>query len=449
VVGTDVPEIAGPATSTVNLAIAPTVAAGSTAIFEGGGNVATLDAGIAVSDQGPTTTLVGAAVSIASGFLPGDTLNFINQGGIAGSYDAVHGVMTLSGSASLVEYQAALRSITYSFTPANGDPTGDGTDTSRGISWVVNDGIYSSTLATSSLSVAASVASIVDESFASPAGTDNDAGKTVTFAIDAGAPVIVSNGGNGLPTLQLNDSETATYSGAVGSTVNSLVFTYTVQPGDIVAGLKATSFNALPANTTIQDVAGNNINLGGFTAIDTRVEVDTTAPTVSSITLAGSSPSDAGSDAFTVTFSEAVSGVVAVGLRRFLRQRQRSRHADAQFEYRRVRTLRHRQQCHHGGDPDGPGGARMVGQRRIGRSGERAAERAAQRPRCRSGKYRTEQCRHATRPGDGVIRAERRYVGNGVPDRSAGRRAVGRRRFVGDAQSRIGGRDLKLRVGKT
>lgn len=34
VVGTDVQEIAGPATSTVNLAIAPTVAAGSTAIFE-------------------------------------------------------------------------------------------------------------------------------------------------------------------------------------------------------------------------------------------------------------------------------------------------------------------------------------------------------------------------------------------------------------------------------
>ena len=69
----------------------------------------------------------------------------------------------------------------------------------------------------------------------------------------------------------------------------------------------------------------------------------------------------------------------------------------------------------------------MVDQRHIGHSGERATERAAQRPRCRSGKYRTEQCRHATRPGDGVIRAERRYVGYGVADRSAGRRAVGRR----------------------
>ena len=230
--------------------------------------------------------------------------------------------MTLSGSASLVEYQAALRSITYSFTPANGDPTGGGTDTSRGISWVVNDGIYSSTLATSSLSVAASVASIVEVKVSRrrPAPTTTPA-RRLRSPSGPGAPVIVSNGGNGLPTLQLNDSETATYSGAVGSTVNSLVFTYTVQPGDIVAGLKATSFNALPANTTIQDVAGNNINLCGFTAIDTRVEVDTTAPTVSSITLAGSSPSDAGSDAFTVTFSEAVSGVVAVGLRRFLWQR--------------------------------------------------------------------------------------------------------------------------------
>ena len=38
----------------------------------------------------------------------------------------------------------------------------------------------------------------------------------------------------------------------------------------------------------------------------------------------------------------------------------------------------------------------------------------------------------------GISAHERRYVGYGVADRSAGRRAVGRRRFVGDAQSRIG-----------
>ena len=52
----------------------------------------------------------------------------------------------------MAQYQAALDSITYSFT-ANGDPT-VGTDTARTINWVVNDGSRahgSNTPATSTL----------------------------------------------------------------------------------------------------------------------------------------------------------------------------------------------------------------------------------------------------------------------------------------------------------
>ena len=43
-------------------------------------------------------------------------LGFTNQNGITGSYNAATGVLTLTGSATLANYQAALRSVTYSNT---------------------------------------------------------------------------------------------------------------------------------------------------------------------------------------------------------------------------------------------------------------------------------------------------------------------------------------------
>ena len=55
--------------------------------------------------------LTGATVAIASGYLSGDALSFSGPNGIAGSYDAATHVLTLSGSASVASYQAALRSV--------------------------------------------------------------------------------------------------------------------------------------------------------------------------------------------------------------------------------------------------------------------------------------------------------------------------------------------------
>ena len=57
-----------------------------------------------------------AVVSISSNFSADDVLNFTDQNGITGSYDSVNGVLTLTGSASLIDYQAALQSISYENT---------------------------------------------------------------------------------------------------------------------------------------------------------------------------------------------------------------------------------------------------------------------------------------------------------------------------------------------
>ncbi len=126
------------------------IVAGATATFTGGGAPVTLDGALTVTDT-KSTTLASATVSISSGLLPGDTLNFTNQNGISGSYNTATGVLTLSGSASVANYQSALNSITYSFSPSNGDPTGGGSDTNRTISWAANDGTFTGPVATSTL----------------------------------------------------------------------------------------------------------------------------------------------------------------------------------------------------------------------------------------------------------------------------------------------------------
>jgi autotransporter passenger strand-loop-strand repeat protein len=131
--------------------VAPTITAGAIASFTGGGGPTTLDSAAVVGDVDSNGNLASATVSISSGFITGDTLNFTNQNGITGSYDSATGVLTLTGSASVANYQTALDSIAYGFTPTNGDPTGGGADTSRTIDWVVNDGTSNSTTATSTL----------------------------------------------------------------------------------------------------------------------------------------------------------------------------------------------------------------------------------------------------------------------------------------------------------
>jgi hypothetical protein len=80
------------------------------------------------------TLLTGAIVSIGSGFAPDeDVLSFVDQPGITGSYDGASGVLTLSGTATVADYQAALRTVTYENVSA--DPT----TTTREVKIEVND----------------------------------------------------------------------------------------------------------------------------------------------------------------------------------------------------------------------------------------------------------------------------------------------------------------------
>ena len=114
---------------------APVVTAGNSVGYTENGSPALINASITVSDI-DSGNLSGATVAISAGFTAGDWLSFANQNGISGAYNDATGVLSLSGTATVAQYQSALRSVGYSSSSEN--PTAS--SASRTISWVANDG---------------------------------------------------------------------------------------------------------------------------------------------------------------------------------------------------------------------------------------------------------------------------------------------------------------------
>ncbi|MFM8930712.1 MAG: beta strand repeat-containing protein, partial [Gemmataceae bacterium] len=92
-----------------------------------------IQSGITLSDV-DDTQVTGATISIASP-VAGDSLSFTNTGTITGSFSG--GVLTLSGTDTLANYQAALRAVEFSSTST--DPTVNGTRLTRTVTFNVTD----------------------------------------------------------------------------------------------------------------------------------------------------------------------------------------------------------------------------------------------------------------------------------------------------------------------
>ena len=106
-----------------------------------------IDAGILISDVN-SANLTDATISITGGFVSSeDLLTFTNQNGITGSYASGTGVLTLTGTASVTDYQAALRSIQYQ------NSSDDPNTSVRTVSFVASDGVSESLAATRDVSV--------------------------------------------------------------------------------------------------------------------------------------------------------------------------------------------------------------------------------------------------------------------------------------------------------
>ena len=135
-----------PATGTVSVSrLPPVVTAGAAVSYVAGAASVALDAGLSLSDA-ESVNLTAATVTISAGFVAGDALSVGSpQTGITSAYNAATGVLTLSGAASLGAYQKELDSVTYASPHA--------TNSSRTITWSVNDGVNASAAATSTVSV--------------------------------------------------------------------------------------------------------------------------------------------------------------------------------------------------------------------------------------------------------------------------------------------------------
>ncbi|WP_342330291.1 MBG domain-containing protein [Pedobacter sp. FW305-3-2-15-E-R2A2] len=121
----------------------------------------------------------------------------------------------------------------------------------------------------------------------------------------------------GTPTLSLNSGGTASY--ASGSGTTALVFNYTVALNQSTPDLDQASTTALAlAGGTIKDAAGNDATLtlaapgaAGSLGANKAIVINTTTPTIVSITRVGNATINGTSADFLVTFSENVTGVDA------------------------------------------------------------------------------------------------------------------------------------------
>ena len=121
----------------------------STLAFTENDAATAVDAGLTITDI-DSATLASATVSITANYAATqDQLLFFSQNGISGQWNASTGVLTLSGTATVAQYQAALRSVVYA------KPSDTPSTAARTVAFAVNDGALASNTATRSLSVSA------------------------------------------------------------------------------------------------------------------------------------------------------------------------------------------------------------------------------------------------------------------------------------------------------
>ncbi|EJE50562.1 hypothetical protein PMI14_04778, partial [Acidovorax sp. CF316] len=191
--------------SSVNDLPVDTTSGGNTAFLQGNNVASTpvvVDSGFTVTDV-DNTTLASATVAITGAFQSGEdelafTSVFGTMGNISGSYDSATGVMTLTSAgatATLAQWQVALRAVTYTNTSASPDTA------NRTISFTTNDGSVDGNTATKTITVAATNQT--------PIATAS--GGTTAFiegANTASTPVVVDSG------LTISDADNNTFASA-------------------------------------------------------------------------------------------------------------------------------------------------------------------------------------------------------------------------------------------
>ena len=238
------------------------------------------------------------------------------------------GAPSLSGTnAGPVTYTVTYADANFnSSTLANGDITLNTTGSATGTPVVTGSGLTRTVTisgitgnGTLGISIAANTATDLAGNSA-PA-----AGPSTTFTVDNVVPTVTIARTDGNPIHDNVLDFQAVFSEAVTG-VDGSDFTLTTTGGITSGTISVTPLNATTYNVTVINVSGTgtarlDLNGSGTGITDAGgnapagltggevYTVDQTAPTVSSINIAGTSPTNASSVDYTVTFSEAVTGV--------------------------------------------------------------------------------------------------------------------------------------------
>ena len=284
---------------------------------EGAGPVAIADADATLIDP-DSANLASLTVTItnlldgAAEILSADTTGT----SIVASYDSGTGVLTLSGSDTVANYQQVLRTVTYDSS------ADDPTTTARAIDFVASDGVNSTSVATTTLSVVpTNDAPVVDDALVTtlPDLKENEvasAGQTVAALLASGGDLITdpdSGAVEGVAVVAVDDTngvwEFSTDGGAAwtpfGAVSNTSAVVLTDTPDDRVRFVPTVGFNGAAFlsfrawdrtdgevnGTTGVDVSAN----GGETAYSAAIESATVVVQPTEIRLLFSTSGDTGS----------------------------------------------------------------------------------------------------------------------------------------------------------
>ena len=239
--------------TTVNDGPVLSATAGNMAVTEGDG-AAAVDAGLTLSDL-DDTNMAGATVQITGNYQSTeDILSFTDQNGISGTWDSATGTMTLTGTATKAEYEAALQSVAYqnsngddpstvartvTFSVTDANASGDGAQTANITRGITVTGINDAPVATSGATLDYTendVASVVDSGITLSDVDDADLeGATVSISV---------NYQNGEDVLSFTDQNGI--SGSWDAASGTMTLTGTATKAEYESALQSITVTTLP-----------------------------------------------------------------------------------------------------------------------------------------------------------------------------------------------------------
>jgi hypothetical protein len=238
---------------------------------------------ITVSD-GDDTNIESATIQITGNYQSSeDVLSFTDANGITGSWSSTTGVMSLSGSATLANYQTALRSVKYNNTSES--PT----TTTRTISFTINDGDLSSSAITRAISI-----TVVNDAPVNtvPSSQSTDENTSLVFSssnsnqisiadADAGSNAVKITLGITNGTLTLSGTTDLTFTTGDGSADASMVFTGTTTAvNTALAGMSYAPTTDYTGSSTLSITTSDQGYTGGSALTDEdNITITVTPPT--------------------------------------------------------------------------------------------------------------------------------------------------------------------------